>query len=98
MYQEKSRNTLIKLVITCVISSIFFALVAQGSFILFHSLLELMIVAAGLGLLMIAYVTDKISDNDYFTFLGITYGTVALINIFHLFTYKYKATPFNQGF
>lgn len=88
LYQEKSRNTLTKVIITCVISSIFFALISQGSFILFHSLLELMIVAAGLGLLMIAYVTDKISDNDYFTFLGITYGTVALINIFHLFTYK----------
>ncbi|WP_426350637.1 MASE3 domain-containing protein [Alloiococcus sp. CFN-8] len=88
MYQEKSRYTLIKIIIACVITSVIFALIANKSFILFHSLLELMIVVAGLGLFMIAYITKNISDNDYFTFMGITYGTVALINIFHLFTYK----------
>ncbi|MGM9973927.1 MAG: MASE3 domain-containing protein [Clostridiaceae bacterium] len=88
MYQEKSRYTLTKIIISCIISSIIFTFIARQNFLLFHSLLELMIVVAGLGLFMIAYITDRISDNDYFTFMGITYGTVALINIFHLFTYK----------
>ncbi|WP_187119327.1 MASE3 domain-containing protein [Clostridium polynesiense] len=65
-----------------------FIYLSRINYVLFHSLAEVVVSLVGLTFMILAYITRNISDNNYYTFIGISYGFVAFINLFHLFTYK----------
>ncbi|WP_040215078.1 MASE3 domain-containing sensor histidine kinase [Clostridium polynesiense] len=67
---------------------ILFIYLSSESFLLFHSLIEIITVVISFGVAVIALGTAKISENSYFTFLGITYGFIGIINLFHVFAYE----------
>ncbi len=88
MTEENNKLGTIKIVGLSLIALIFFIYIAGVNYLLYHTLLEIIIIVIGMSLIIISLVTQKISDNNYFSFMGLTYGIVALINIFHLITYK----------
>lgn len=68
---------------TFIFLSLFY--VSRINYVLFHSLLEITILVIGICLMIIAIITKDISDNYYYTFMGVSYGFVAIINLFHFF-------------
>lgn len=67
---------------------IIFVILGFKNYLLFHSIIELFAVIICFCVALIAIGTIQISDGDYFTYLGVTYGFVGIINIFHMITYK----------
>lgn len=71
-----------------IILIVLFALLSEKNFLLFHSIVEIFAVIISFSLALIALGTVKISEGSYFTYIGISYGFVGVINIFHILTYK----------
>jgi len=58
------------------------------SFILFHSLIEVICVVVLLTIFVLAWNTRKLLDNHYILFLGISFLSSASFELVHLFAYK----------
>ncbi len=58
------------------------------SYTLFHSLAELFSVTVGLLTGVVAWYTYPLSRNHFVTFLGISFGCIAGIDLFHTLAYK----------
>ena len=58
------------------------------SFILFHSLIEVICVIVLLTIFVLAWNTRKLLDNHYILFLGISFLSSASFELVHLFAYK----------
>jgi PAS domain S-box-containing protein len=58
------------------------------SFILFHSLIEVVCVVVLLTIFVLAWNTRKLLDNHYILFLGISFLSSASFELVHLFAYK----------
>ncbi|SHK08298.1 PAS domain S-box-containing protein [Clostridium amylolyticum] len=71
-----------------IILIVLFVLLSEKNFLLFHSIVEIFAVIISFSLALIALGTVKISEGSYFTYIGISYGFVGVINIFHILTYK----------
>ena len=69
-------------------SFIIFYFISTKNYIFFHSAIETIITMISFSLMLISLGTLKISENGYFTFLGITLGFIGVIDWFHIFTYK----------
>lgn len=54
---------------------------------LYHSIIELVTIVIGCSLAIISAGTYKISDNHLFSFLGIVYGFISVLDLFHILTY-----------
>lgn len=83
IYYSKFKEPLILLSI-CILTYF----ISRINYLLFHSIIELSTVIFGLTLMIIVFATIKVSENSNLTFLGICYGFISLIDIFHIFTYK----------
>lgn len=71
------------LVLLCL--SLYF--ISKQSYILFHTIIELTTVVLGFTLMLMALGTIKICKNNYFHYLAIILGFLALIDLFHALTY-----------
>lgn len=80
--QKKITESLL-LVLLCL--SLYF--ISKQSYILFHTITEITTVLLGFTLMLLALGTIKICKNNYFHFLAIILGLVALIDLFHVLTY-----------
>lgn len=83
---KKLKIPIVFIISTFIFLSLFY--VSRINYVLFHSLLEITILVIGICLMIIAIITKDISDNYYYTFMGVSYGFVAIINLFHFFSYK----------
>ncbi|AQR96586.1 MASE3 domain-containing sensor histidine kinase [Clostridium saccharoperbutylacetonicum] len=62
--------------------------VSRNNYTLFHSLIEMSTIAISLAVMLVAVGTVRICENNWFTYLGIIYGFVGIIDMFHTLTYK----------
>lgn len=62
--------------------------ISKQSYILFHTVAEMTTVVLGFTLMLMALGTIKICKNNYFHFLAIILGFLALIDLFHILTYR----------
>ena len=78
--------------LSCIISAaLFFAglyLTSLYNYALFHSLAEIVTNIIAFGIFGFAWHSRKFSDNDYFQFLGISYLSVAAVDLIHTLSYK----------
>jgi PAS domain S-box-containing protein len=58
------------------------------NYLLFHSLVEIMTVAVGFTLFILAWNTSRFMTNDYLKFVGIGYAFSAVIDLLHTLSYK----------
>ncbi|MDP4178232.1 MAG: MASE3 domain-containing protein [Bacillota bacterium] len=63
---------------------------------MFHIMIELITVAIGFSLMLISIGTLKICENSFFSFLGIVYGFVSVLDLFHIVTY-HGILPFSSS-
>src|SRR4030042_781546 len=69
---------------------------ARYSFLLFHGIAELFAIVIACLFFVFAWNTRNLSNNGYFTFLGIAYLFVAIIEFLH--TLAYKGMPIFRGY
>jgi len=62
--------------------------VSIKNYFLFHSVIEIITIAAGFSAMLVSIKTHNISNNDFFRFLGITSGFAMVITLIHVITYK----------
>lgn len=67
---------------------ILFYFISKNNYILFHTFNEVITIIISFSIMLIAIGTIKICDNPHFTYLGIVYGFIGLVDLFHTFTYK----------
>lgn len=92
MFEESNLRNMIN---KCTIShSIIFVLalmlliyIAEANYILFHVIVENLSTVVCLSLVVIMVNTHKMSNNNYFIYLGIGYGFISLFNFFHGIAY-----------
>jgi len=91
MINKAKKPSLVQLILPAYL----FALVVSGlyassfySFILFHSLVEVICVIVLLTIFVLAWNARKILDNHYILFLGISFLFSASLELVHLFAYK----------
>ncbi|MFA6193086.1 MAG: MASE3 domain-containing protein [Sulfurimonas sp.] len=68
-----------------------FAIVVARSFgghLLFHSLAEIFSVLVGFMMIAISYYTYQFTKNSFLLYLGIGYFWIALLDLFHMLTFK----------
>lgn len=89
------RNTNIQTFFQMLLQVYLFVLAAAGlyassfySFILFHSLIEVVCVVVLLTIFILAWNTRQFLDNHYILFLGISFLSSASFELVHLFAYK----------
>ena len=70
------------------ISSIILAAVSFKNYLFFHTLIELYGIIIACSVFIIAVNTYQFAKNRFFLFVGISYGTTAIIDLFHTFTYQ----------
>ena len=58
------------------------------SYLLFHSLIEIVTIAIAFTLFILAWHSRSYSDDGYLSLLGIGYGFIALIDLLHTLAYK----------
>lgn len=58
------------------------------SYILYHSIVEILSIVIALGIFIIAWNSKKIIDNNYLLLVGIAYFFVSLLDLFHTLAYK----------
>jgi len=58
------------------------------SYLLFHTLAELICIVIACGVFMLAYNSRRILDNNYLLFLGIAYLFIGLLDLVHALAYK----------
>jgi signal transduction histidine kinase len=63
-------------------------IISLGSYILYHSLVELFSIVIAFGIFTIAWNSKKYFDNNYILFVGIAYFFVALLDFFHILSYE----------
>lgn len=61
--------------------------ISRGNYTLFHSLIEMFTIAISLSVMLVAVGTVRICENNWFTYLGIIYGFIGIIDMFHTLTY-----------
>jgi diguanylate cyclase (GGDEF)-like protein/PAS domain S-box-containing protein len=83
----KSGNLLI-VVAVIILASIPFYFIARINYLFFHSFAEGFAIVVAVLICMIATRTFKYSKNNFLLFLGYVYFFVAIIDFFHLLTYK----------
>ncbi|MBM4450797.1 MAG: PAS domain S-box protein, partial [Chloroflexi bacterium] len=66
------------------------------NYVLFHTLAEAFIIVIACGVFMVAWNSRHFSKSSYFTFIGIAYLFVALIELLH--TMAYKGMGIFQGY
>jgi len=64
------------------------ALTSLYSYVLFHTLAEAFIIVIACGVFMVAWNSRNFSQSSYFTFIGIAYLFVAMIELLHTMAYK----------
>ena len=75
-----------------------FLVVTRSSYhLLFHTSAELYVCLVSFGLFFIALNTNSINKNYFITFLGIGYFFIAIIDMFHVFTYSGVSIIFENG-
>ena len=93
--QQMISNAKIHAVARLLLPAYLFILAALGlyassfySFILFHSLIEVICAIVLLTIFVLAWNTRKLLDNHYILFLGISFLSSASFELVHLFAYK----------
>lgn len=66
---------------------LFLYFVSRINYVLFHSMVGIVTIIINFSVMIIALSTIKTCENNYYTFLGIAYGFVGLVDVFHIFTY-----------
>ena len=80
-------NRLIYVVMFIVFVTFMFYL-SRLNYLMFHTLVELSSIAVSLALFFIGWNTRDICSNKSFTFLSISFISIAIIDLLHLLTYK----------
>lgn len=74
-----------------VVFGIFFMIamyISSFKYLMFHTIIELLIIIVSFSIMIMTLNMHKNSKNDYFIFLGITYGFVACIELLHTLSYR----------
>jgi PAS domain S-box-containing protein len=58
------------------------------SYLLFHSLVEIVTIAMAFAIFMLAWNTQRYFSNGYLTMLGVGYACIAVIDLLHTLAYK----------
>lgn len=61
---------------------------ASAGHLLFHSLAEIFSVLVGITMAIVSYFTYNFTKNNFLLYLGIGYFWIAILDLFHMFTYK----------
>lgn len=93
--QQMISNAKMQTLIRLLLPAYLFILAALGlyassfySYILFHSLIEVICAIVLLTIFVLAWNTRKLLDNNYILFLGISFLSSASFELVHLFAYK----------
>lgn len=62
--------------------------ISSFKYLMFHTICELLIIIVSFSIMTITLNMSKSPKNDYFIFLGITYGFVACIELLHTLSYR----------
>ncbi len=68
--------------------SVILVAIAQVNYLLFHTLAELAAIVVGLIMFVVACYTHRATRNFFLLFIGTAYFWVALIDLFHAFSFK----------
>lgn len=74
-----------------IVFGIFFVIamyISSFKYLMFHTIIELLIIIISFSIMIMTLNMHKNSKNDYFIFLGITYGFVACIELLHTLSYR----------
>jgi len=71
-------------------------LTTHYNYLLFYSLTEAFAIVIACGIFMFAWNTRNLSNSNYFTFIGIAYLFIAIIQLLH--TLAYKGMPVFPGY
>ncbi|MBM7555919.1 MASE3 domain-containing protein [Halanaerobacter jeridensis] len=82
----KINKKIIKIMGVGALIALLLCIVLKNSFF-YHALLELIGIVIAVNMFIIAIRGYRISRHDYFTFLGISYGVVALFDLLHFLSY-----------
>lgn len=85
---ESNRSETIAYTGAIAVTILGFYLCSLYSYLLFHSLIEIVTIAIAFTLFILTLNTRKYLPNDYFKLLGIGYAFIALIDLIHSLAYK----------
>lgn len=74
-----------------IVFGIFFMIamyISSFKYLMFHTIIELLIIIVSFSIMIMTLNMHRNSKNDYFIFLGITYGFVACIELLHTLSYR----------
>lgn len=81
---KKTQIEYLLLMLICI--SLYF--ISKENYLLFHTITEMSTIILGVSLMLIAVGTIKICNNEYFQFLAVGFGFLAVIDLFHTLTYQ----------
>ncbi|MBF0102147.1 MAG: hypothetical protein HQK77_14690 [Desulfobacterales bacterium] len=58
------------------------------SYLLFHTLVELFVIAVAISIFLIVLNVRRLVENDYFIFIGIAFAFIGIIDLLHTLAYK----------
>src|SRR5210317_1790963 len=67
---------------------LFFFETAHHNYLLFHSTIEFFSIFVAFGILVIAWNSHRIIDNNYILILGTAYLFIGILDLLHTFSYK----------
>lgn len=85
--RKQRRRMLIVLAAVAVASFVVMAFIGRN-YLLFHTLIELMVAVVALAVFMIAWHARSFADSDYLTFIGLASLPVGVVTVLHALAYK----------
>ena len=83
---SKINKKIIKIMSAGILIAILLCVILKNN-LLFHAVIELVSIVIAVNMFIIAIRGYRISRNNYFTFLGISYGFVAFFDLLHFLSY-----------
>ena len=83
--------------ITIIIAILCLYVISLNSYLLFHSLIEIATVVIAFALFTLTWNTSRFLATGYLKILGIGYGFIAIIDLFHALTYKGMGLLLDNG-
>ncbi len=83
--------------ITIIVAILCLYVISLNSYLLFHSLIEIATVVIAFALFTLTWNTSRFLATGYLKILGIGYGFIAIIDLFHALTYKGMGLLLDNG-
>ena len=87
MENPKSKKVLLYSLILVTALTLLF-LLSKHNYLLYHTIIEFFAIFTGLSIMLVAFTTKEIAENQIFTKLGIIYLFVSIVDFLHTMSYK----------